>query len=247
MKKVFYVLVILIYSLSGCKDNKVTNPIIEGSGSISSIEGKLVDWKLAGSYHLNLQYRDLTSVWSITSQTCSSAKIDTNGSFKLTNFINVVDSLLIPSRSYEYDSTIKILENTVTDSDPSAKGTIGFINIIDDTTKMAVAGVYRLNFVHTSFNLRTFITSPGEFITNLIYRNKDQVITGKFKYERSDVHTLSTTTQNYNLNYKKGWNKAVTLLVSRTIENDGTRIIIKEEFSYSNIEPGPADWYYFMY
>lgn len=248
MKKVFYVLVILIYGLSGCKDNKLTNPVIEGSGSISSIEGKFVGWRFGGNYHLELLCTDDRGIWHRSAQLCASSKIDTNGSFILTNFIPAADSLLSSYSGTAGDGYgIKILENTKTNSDTTAKSTIGFINVVEDSTKSALARAQRLNYVNDPAYRFRSINNPGEFITILVYVNKDVAIKGKFKYEQSDEHTLSTTTLNYNLNYKMGWNKAVTQLVSRTIENDGTKTIIKEELSYSNVEPGPAEWYYFIF
>ena len=246
MKKVFYVLVILIYSLSGCKDNKLTNPIIEEAGHFTSMTGTLLHWRLGKGYSILLVVTD-GSIYNNSFKTLTATSIDTNGSFSLTNLSAPPDTFLKKVEYPTFGSDLTVKENTLKCSNLNAKTGYGSLSIVNDTTDMAVAGVYRLNFFHGDFYRKTELEKAGEFVTSFIYSNSDYSYTGRVKYEYGDPHISITTVLNYNLSYKVGWNSFVTCLVLRTIEQTADKMIVTEEYSFTNKEPGAADWYYITF
>jgi len=243
MKKIIYTLMILLLGVIACNDNSV-NPIIEES-IVTSFQGKFVNWT-KGSNHRML-FLGANDVWN-SDKIYSSSQIDSNGFFMMDNFAPPSSSFLRNKVYPVYIDGVTFQENTLICSDSTASVVHGVLIIVKDTSNSRVAEVYRQNFSY-NFYIQKEHLKTGDFMTEYIYVDKNVTLNGRveYVYYNPNFKIESKMTLNYDLIYKKGWNKRITYIASHNVANDGDKTTITAEYNYVNTEPTTANWHYLYY
>ena len=243
MKKVISFLIFLFIGIIGCDDNSV-NPL-DSSALVTSFRGQFVDWNKGANHRI--LFLGANDVWN-SDKIYAAAQIDSNGDFSIKNFDIPSTSFLVNHAYPYYMEGTEFLENSLTCSDSTAKVVFGVLIIVRDTSNMRVAEVYRQNFDY-NFYLNEEQLKYGDFMSEYIYVDKDVNLKGKVKYIYDSPYFNRETrmTYNYSLNYKKGWNRRVTYIVSYDVSNDNGKTIITAEVSYINFEPTFGSWHYLYY
>jgi hypothetical protein len=243
MKQIIFILIISFFGIIGCKDNSV-NPYDE-SPLVNSLQGKFVNWT-KGEGH-RILFLGANDVWN-SDKIYGYSKIDSNGYFSIRNFDIPSTSFLVNTAYPVYMDGTEFQENSLTCSDSSAKVVYGVLIIVKDTSNMRVAEVYRQNFDY-NFWLNEELLKYGDFMSEYIYSDKDVSLKGKVKYIYNSPYfnRESRMTYNYNLNFKKGWNRRVTYIFSYNVTNENGKTVITAEINYINFEPSFGSWHYLYY
>jgi hypothetical protein len=222
LKKNIFIGFILLLALSGCK-NEVTSPIIEDN-NISAIKDTIENWSLGNKLLVFGLIDNITNeIYEYTTTT-----IDSIGIFNI-SLNNVIPSNLTSVREIQNlpISYLKI-------SNPNVKGALGELLIFNpDTSKPSwLAACYS----------KIFLNNVGYFTIDYLYVEEDMDITGTFTgYGQVNGKNYTTIFQ-YDLHYKKGWNKIVITLVERT-ENGND---INEKYIFNHYEDGESQWIYWF-
>jgi hypothetical protein len=245
MNRTYFILLILLIGIIGCKEDNSVNPIVEESPLITTFGGQFVKWTKGGNHRI--LFLGANDIWN-SDKIYASSSIDTNGNFSLKN-LDLPSTYMFLNTAYpKFVDSLTFQENTFNCSDSTAKVVFGVLIIVKDTSNSRVAEVYRQNFSY-NYYLNIDSLKTGDFMTEYIYVDKDVNLKGKLKYFYYDPNSKieSRMTLNYNLKYKKGWNKKVTYIVSQNVLRETNKTIITAEHNYTNSEPSQAKWYYLYY
>lgn len=243
MKKAVLFLVFISIMASGCKDNP-SEPVKpdnnSNSGLVTSIKGKLPGWNLGTGYRMMFLVRGTMSepdtVYSVS-------EISADGQFTLSNLKMVYSTIFYDPVYWQYYSGIEFIENTFACSDSSARVCLGAFYIAKDTARIPSMEAGNQNFTGMYYS-GNYKPKTGDVITEYYYADRDVTATGKItRVYKSE--TTYTVTRNYDLNFKKGWNRKVTTVNLYDEHKTGDTIFVKIEYTYSTGGEGTADWHIF--
>jgi len=231
-------LLIIVAFINSCDENNPINPF--GSTSqIYSISGKIEGWHLGSDKEVILLGNESAT------EVFAKSKIDSEGNFNLLK-LSAPTEILYNTVNPQF-SNEGIINNTINCSDSSAKKILGYLCIVmaGDTTNNIIGRIYEGKFSDTTIiNENSFNT--GDFNINYVYADKDVNVSGEIEthytdtYQNKEYHYYV----DYNLCYKKGWNKEVRIMKSKEILSDSLHLKINSEVSYSNSEPNGSYWIY---
>ncbi len=98
-----------------------------------------------------------------------------------------------------------------------------------------------------NFDMMRIYPSAGDFSVDYIYVTKDVALSGTIKqaiFGATDTQAVEITTH-YDLNYRRGWNKEVTLYTTEQDFKDSTTTVYSREYWYSGYEPYEVKWFYY--
>lgn len=218
IKKNIFICFFIALLFSSCK-NEVTPPIVEDE-NITSIRDTIGNWSL-GIKFLKFGLIDNISneVYEYTT-----ALIDSNGVFNI-SLNNIVPKNLTPVSQIQ-----NLPLSYLTVSNPNVRGALGEILIFNPDT-------LKPSWLSACYS-RTYRNKVGYFTVDYLYVEKNMDIAGTFTGGAGS----NTTTFEYDLHYKKGWNKIVATLVER-VENGNN---INEKFIFNNAEDGESQWLYWF-
>ena len=153
--------------------------------------------------------------------------VDSNGVFNIP-LSGIVPSNLTPIR------VIQNLPPNLNISNIDVKGALGELLIFNpDTSKPSwLSACYS----------KIFRDNVGYFTIDYLYVEENMDITGTFTGGGESNGKYYTTTFEYDIHYKKGWNKIVVTLVER-VENGNS---ITEKYIFNNSEIGKSQWLYWF-
>jgi len=235
MKPFKFILIFITILLFNACDKNNPIDITEVNTSIQSISGKISGWHLGSDKEVILLGNENPT------EVFARSKVDSEGNFNLTKLsaptkivYNTVNPLFINER---------IISNTVTCSDSSAMEIWGYLCIVNvgDTSNNVIGRIFKGKFSNTTkINYDSF--DPGDFTTAYICTDKDVNVSGRIEskylsaYDNKQYHIIT----DYNLSYKKGWNKEVSLIKAKEITSDSIYV----ESSCSNAEQDGGYWIY---
>lgn len=245
MKFFSSVLLIVLFILS-CDENNPIDPYGQTS-QIYSIHGKLNDWNLGNGK--NVIFLGAGDIWN-SDKIYSISQIDSYGNFNLNNLDTPSEAMFLNPIYPQFSNEVEFIRNSLICSDSSAKRVWGnfVITISGDTSYSNVGRIYRRNF-NDWFYFSEDSVKSGDFIVEYVYADKEVRLSGIVEYDYVD-YTYSKkwhVTYEYNMNYKKGWNKEITLVKSQevSIENGFLKIVTTR--SITNFEPLGGRWDYTYY
>ena len=243
MKIAISILLFLLIGSTGCDDNSVDPS--DSSTSLTSLHGKFVNWNKGANHRI--LFLGANDVWN-SDKIYASARIYSTGYFFIKNFDNPSTSFIVNQAYPNYMDGTEFQENSVTCSDSTAKVVYGVLIIVKDTSNQRVAEVYRQNFNY-NFYLDEELLKSGDFMSEYIYADRDVDLKGKVKYIYDSPYFNKEwrMTFQYDLNFKKGWNRRVTYIVAYNVSYDNGKTIVTAEINYINYEPSPGDWHYYYY
>lgn len=228
MKSFLLYLFTMSLFLFSCNSNSV-NPIdVPIVSSVSQIDGKIDGWengRIGKVYFLTPFYPQ---------DTISTASIDGEGNFKLTDLKEINPDYLINHAYPQYVDDLDYLDNHVVCSDSSAGMVSSYLFAYADSDENYWGHLLLKNFSYSAaWDLNKL--SKGDTYVEFFYVDKDVELYGDVEaHYRNHPFDRGQIINHYDLKYKKGWNACVTKIISHEYFFIGDTSYIVAEYNISN-------------
>jgi len=235
MKFILLLFSSLLLFLFGCDSDSPVSPNLSFPSTVTSISGNITNWDKGriGKIVFWIQYNGLDTI--------SSAQIDTEGNFNLSELRELSDSELLNPPYPQYSSSVTYMDNSMVCSDSTAKSAQGvfftYVGENDDFYDEILNKNFEYSLVWSKDKL-----SYGNYYVDYIYCNKDARLIGDVETHYTFNASKGEIKNHYNLQLKKGWNKRITQILKYTYSIEGDTTITIAEYNIMNYEPSSSFW-----
>ncbi|VAX28347.1 hypothetical protein MNBD_IGNAVI01-1013 [hydrothermal vent metagenome] len=221
--------------LISCASDSPISPNLYFPSTVTSISGNITNWNEGeiGKIVFWIQYNGLDTV--------SSAQIDPEGNFNLSELRDLSDSELLNPPYPQYSSSVTYIDNSMVCSDSTARSAIGlfftYLGENDDVYDQILNKNFEYSLAWSKDKL-----SYGDYYIDYIFCDKDVRLIGDVETHYTFNASKGEIQDHYNLQLKKGWNKRITQILKHSYYTEGDTTITIAEYNIMNYEPGGSFW-----
>jgi len=217
-----FTIICLTVLVIGCnKEDKILNSeVLNTNSNLLSIKDTIDNWTLGNKIlKFGLIENVTNNIYEYTT-----TNIDSNGAF------NISLNQVIPTKLTSVIQIQNLPSSLITISNPNIKGAIGELLFFNpDTAKPSWMAACKSKIGNTVV---------GSYTLDYLYVEDNMDVTGSFVGGGESNGKHYSTTFNYDLHYKKGWNKIVVTLTERVESGNN----ITEKYLFTNSENSESIW-----